>query len=307
MAKNPENRYQSAAEMRSDVLRAAGGEPVRATPVMDQTAVVTPMTGAMPVANGDDGARRRGVGYAILAAAVIGALVLGFFLVRPLFSNTTLVRVPDLSGLTVAEANAKLVEQNLDLVIGVPTKEASNSPIDTIISQTPASGNDAAAGSTINIVVSTGPASTVVPTLIGLSLDTASQRLAEADLELGTRTQKSSSEPAGTVLDTDPPEGASVKVKTKVNVTVSSGPVDVPDVVGATRSQATATLEGAGFQVLVVKSKTNTVAPGIVIAQSPKAQTSAKQGSTVTITVAEAAPTPPPTSAPPVTVPPTTP
>src|SRR5215218_6020182 len=34
LAKNPLNRYQSAAEMRADVLRAAAGRPVYAEPVM---------------------------------------------------------------------------------------------------------------------------------------------------------------------------------------------------------------------------------------------------------------------------------
>src|SRR5262249_57949575 len=34
LAKNPINRYQSAAEMRGDLLRAAAGRPVYATPVM---------------------------------------------------------------------------------------------------------------------------------------------------------------------------------------------------------------------------------------------------------------------------------
>src|SRR5512133_1322748 len=36
LAKNPANRYQSAAEMRADLLRAASGRPVMATPVMNE-------------------------------------------------------------------------------------------------------------------------------------------------------------------------------------------------------------------------------------------------------------------------------
>src|SRR5262245_14663041 len=49
LAKNPANRYQSAAEMRADLLRAAAGRPVMATPIMREvpTAVVSaPRTGA---------------------------------------------------------------------------------------------------------------------------------------------------------------------------------------------------------------------------------------------------------------------
>src|SRR5688500_2227315 len=39
LAKNPLNRYQSAAEMRADVLRAAAGRPVYAEPVLPADAV----------------------------------------------------------------------------------------------------------------------------------------------------------------------------------------------------------------------------------------------------------------------------
>jgi serine/threonine protein kinase len=42
MAKNPANRYQSAAEMRADLLRAAAGEPVQATPLLDPAPALTP-------------------------------------------------------------------------------------------------------------------------------------------------------------------------------------------------------------------------------------------------------------------------
>jgi len=301
MAKNPENRYQTAAEMRSDVLRAAGGEPVRATPVMDQTAIVTPMIGAIPV-EAETGRSRRGVGYAVLAVAVIGALVLGFFLLKPLFSSTATVRVPDLSGLQSGPAKALLESKGLQL--GVVTEAASDKPLNTIFAQTPGIDAEVDTGSQVNVTVSTGVAKTTVPALKGLSLDEASRLLSEAQLKLGKRSEKTSTRPAGTVLDSDPAEGTNVDTGTAVNLVVSSGAVSVPDVTGASQTDATNTLKGAGFKVLVVKSKTNDVAPGTVFSQSPKAGTSAPLGSTVTITIAEALPivtTPPPTTAPPTT------
>ena len=45
LAKNPANRYQSAGEMRADLLRAAAGRPVSAPPVMteaERTAMMAP-------------------------------------------------------------------------------------------------------------------------------------------------------------------------------------------------------------------------------------------------------------------------
>ncbi len=46
MAKNPANRYQSAAEMREDIERALSGVPVQATPLLhDQTVSIAPVAG----------------------------------------------------------------------------------------------------------------------------------------------------------------------------------------------------------------------------------------------------------------------
>src|SRR5919198_212937 len=45
LAKNPANRYQSAGEMRADLLRAASGRPVLATPVLrEEDSVSSPTT-----------------------------------------------------------------------------------------------------------------------------------------------------------------------------------------------------------------------------------------------------------------------
>ena len=303
MSKNPENRYQTAGEMRSDVLRAVDGEPVRATPVMEQTTAVAPMAAY----DSDDQERRRKIrGYIAIGVGVVGALVLGFFLIRPLLVNTVTYPVPDLTGQTVAQATVLLKDAKFEL--GTVTEAPSDAVPQTIISQTPAIGAEAKAGSAINVTISTGPAKAIVPAIKNLSLDEASRLLSEAGLKLGTKTLLESDAPVNQVLDSDPAEGTSVDSGSVVNVTISSGAVVVPDVRGATQADAIAELESSGFRVLVTKSKTNEVPPGTVVKQSPIAGVKAKNGSTVTITVAEAAPAPSPTpTTPPTTAPPTTP
>lgn len=303
MSKNPENRYQTAGEMRSDVLRAVDGEPVRATPVMEQTTAVAPMAA---YDSGDQERRRKIRGYIAIGVGVVGALVLGFFLIRPLLVNTVTYPVPDLTGQTVAQATVLLKDAKFEL--GTVTEAPSDAVPQTIISQTPAIGAEAKAGSAINVTISTGPAKAIVPAIKNLSLDEASRLLSEAGLKLGTKTLLESDAPVNQVLDSDPAEGTSVDSGSVVNVTISSGAVVVPDVRGATQADAIAELESSGFRVLVTKSKTNEVPPGTVVKQSPIAGVKAKNGSTVTITVAEAAPAPSPTpTTPPTTAPPTTP
>jgi serine/threonine-protein kinase len=303
MSKNPENRYQTAGEMRSDVLRAVDGEPVRATPVMEQTTALAPMA---TYDTADQERRRKVRGYIALGLGVVGALVLGFFLIKPLLVNTVTFPVPDLTGQTVAQATVLLKDAKFEL--GTVTEAPSDAVPQTIISQTPAIGAEAQAGSAINVTISIGPAKAIVPAIKNLSLDEASRLLSEAGLTLGTKTLLESDAPVNQVLDSDPAEGTSVDSGSVVNVTISSGAVVVPDVRGATQADAIAELESSGFRVLVTKSKTNEVPPGTVVKQSPIAGVKAKNGSTVTITVAEAAPAPSPTpTTPPTTTPPTTP
>jgi eukaryotic-like serine/threonine-protein kinase len=81
--------------------------------------------------------------------------------------------------------------------------------------------------------------------------------------------------------------------------------VTVPDVVGTTSSEATATLRDAGLDVNLVSVPSDR-SPGTVIAQNPPAGEEVSDGSTVRLNVAEAAKPAPTTTAPETTAPTTT-
>src|SRR3954470_17585777 len=77
MAKNPANRYQSAADMRNDLQRAIAGRPVEATPVLADAPTTyipaaTTTVGRRPAAARE---RRRNVAYVLLALAVLGVFI----------------------------------------------------------------------------------------------------------------------------------------------------------------------------------------------------------------------------------------
>src|SRR5262249_49008988 len=107
-----------------------------------------------------------------------------------------------------------------------------------------------------------------------------------------------SDQPAQTVLAADPKEGTLVDKGSSVAITVSSGKVKVPNVIGEQQEQAKADLSNAGFSVTVITQQTSSAPAGTVIAQSPKAGTLLQQGKIVTITVAQPPPTPTPTPTP---------
>ena len=310
LAKRADDRYQSASDFRADVERAIAGSPVTAavpTIVADQTAMMTPLdaSGISSENRQVAGSGRKGRSSAVfwvlsliaITAAIIGAVVIGRFLVGSDGGNV--VTVPSLDGLTIEQASETLAEY--ELRIGAQTPEISERPEGTIIAQQPAAGEGIEQGQAVNVTVSTGREQSTVPQLVGLtSLDDVRIALSDFGLVLGAITEGDSNQPGGYVLEQNPGEGTQVAAGSAVDIVVSSGLVEVPDVTGLTEAQARSDLAQAGFEVQVVEQESSISSPGQVLAQSPQPGTQLARGSLVTITVAIAAaePTPTPTPTP---------
>jgi hypothetical protein len=105
------------------------------------------------------------------------------------------------------------------------TQQASATvPAGSVISQDPVAGTSVAAGSAVDLTVSTGPASVSVPDVVGLTQSAATTAITNAGLVVGTVTQQASATvPAGSVISQDPVAGTSVAAGSAVDLTVSSG------------------------------------------------------------------------------------
>ena len=192
----------------------------------------------------------------------------------------------DLAGLTIPQA-VKLLE-NTGLVLGDQLPQASNDrPKDTIINQSPSRNTLVSKGSTVDIVVSSGPGQVAVPSLADLAtVDEAQALLAKAGLTLGKVEQEDAEAAPGTVLRSDPVAGTLVDPGTSVSIWISSGNLTVPNVVGLPATQAQAELANAGLNVgTPVKVVDTTVAEGTVLKQDPPGGSTVSLGSTVTLTV----------------------
>src|SRR4051812_19931875 len=106
LAKNPDNRYQSAQEMREDLERALSGNRVLATPVLRDPITDTARRPVQPV-------RRRSLLYALLALLVVAALVGAALLARGLLAGPQTVSVPDLANENREAAIARLEDARL--------------------------------------------------------------------------------------------------------------------------------------------------------------------------------------------------
>ncbi|MBI1352079.1 MAG: Stk1 family PASTA domain-containing Ser/Thr kinase [Actinomycetales bacterium] len=307
LAKRTDDRYQTAADFRADVERAIAGSPVTAAVPMvtaDKTTMMPPVQAAggvyEPMYDLDRPRRKRSVGFWALsivgiAAAIIGALLIGRFV----FGDTAAkqVQVPNLEGLTIEQATTTL--QDYQLKLGAQTPETSDRPVGTVTAQQPAAGETIEQGQSVNVTVSSGLEQVTVPQLIALtSVEAARIALEDAGLQLGGIKERNSAQPAGYVLAQDPEEGTQLDAGSSVDITVSSGLIKVPDVVGSSEAQARSDLAQQGFDVQVVDIEDGTVPSGTVLAQSPKGGELLPRGSVVTITVSNAPPQPTPTPTP---------
>ena len=149
----------------------------------------------------------------------------------------------------------------------------------------PVEGTGLARGGIVTILVSTGKKNVNVPDVVGDQLTDAVATLTRAGL-----TAKSvgvpSDEPSGTVTGQDPRSGTSLVEGATVRINYSTGPkqIAVPPVVGLDYSTALQQLQAAGFAVRRTDVESDQAA-GIVVSQVPTGSSTATKGSTVTLSV----------------------
>ncbi|WP_407559876.1 Stk1 family PASTA domain-containing Ser/Thr kinase [Streptomyces sp. 184] len=321
LVKDPDYRYQSADEMRADIDAALEGLPVAATAAMgaagfatdSPTTAMSPQNGygttMLPPARDDDG----GMGYddrgqgrrrqqkrsgatstVLLILAGILVLVGAIFIGKSIFGDQGAdpVKVPDVVGEKFADAQNDM--SNLKLTLTKEGEERCDQPKGTVCSTTPAADEEVERGSTVTAIVSKGSGTqkVTVPDVTGVDADEAEDTLREAGFDVEQEEQESS-EPEGEVLEQDPEGDTKAARGALVTLTVATEPeetepaaINVPKVDGLSYEDAKSTLEGQGFVVQRTDQQTADTAPETVISQTPEAGTAAKEGDTVTLTVA---------------------
>ena len=281
MAKNPANRYQTAAQMRADLERALAGQPVEAAPVLaeDSTTVLPPPPTTVLLRQPQ---RRPGRTLAYIALGVATVLV---FLVALLLAGSLLksgggdINTPNVIGLPIGDARALLAAKGLRtghvlLAFDNTGKYAAGE----VMSQDPQPDILLSKGQSVDLTESKGIEQVLVPQVLNLTQADAKRTLVAAHLKVGQIIPQNSSQKPGTVLATNPPPGQQVPVNTPIQLTVS------------TVDQAVQTLQQAGFQVTLNPD----TSPGDahVVSQDPAPGSFAKYGSTVRLQTDAPPPTP---------------
>jgi eukaryotic-like serine/threonine-protein kinase len=192
------------------------------------------------------------------------------------------VAVPAVAGIQEQLAVKKI--NDAGLVPRVSREPSTDAPKGQVISQSPDPGTKVQKNQTVELIVSKGPPTVAVPSVIGQNRDAAISTLVNAGLNPKAFAVPSS-KPVDTVTGQDPASGKVVEKGSSVRINYSSGPaeVDVPNVVGLPYDQASASLQQQGFGVK--RTDVDSEQPkDTVVDQSPDR---APAGSTITLSVSK--------------------
>ncbi|MGY2127821.1 Stk1 family PASTA domain-containing Ser/Thr kinase [Blastococcus sp. SYSU DS0617] len=301
MSKNPANRYQSAAEMRNDLLRALAGQRVEATPVMGD-AEKTAIIGATPAHYDDwddeeEQAQRRKRRIIIAVVSVLAVLLLGGAIAAAVSMSgndtaddpvATQVQVPALQNLPEAEARTALTDVGLE--VGEVTQEITtdSAQVGTVLDSNPASGAQVPQGTAVDLVVGIEPDSVLVPDVIGFDEDQARAALEQAGFtgSINTR-QVDSLEEEGSVASIDPSPGQSAATDATITLGLSTGSIDLPDVVNRTEADARGVLTAAGFRENQISTEQvdSDQPAGTVVATTPRGGSAASADTRIVLDI----------------------
>ena len=166
-------------------------------------------------------------------------------------------RVPKVLGET--EADAKRALEAAGLKVGTVT-ESSSETVESgkVISQSLTENSSVKKGTTINLVISSGPSRTRVTDVIGHEMSRATEELQADGFQVAVKEVNTDEVRAGLVISSSPEKGTYADPGSTVTITVSKGggEISIPSVsVGMTYEEAVEALEDAGFHGTIKRAK----------------------------------------------------
>jgi serine/threonine-protein kinase len=314
LAKNPSDRYQTAEQMRSDLLRYTNGQrplapvlaptgviPITADaePTRTQVRTAADATGVLPQTRSGTSAARSGSRagiYTALAVLLVILAVGGYIGGRKagLFGSSvkTLVVPSNLTGQPASTAQSELAAKGFTNIKTSP-QASSKVPAGAVISTNPAAGASMLANALITLNVSSGAPQVSVPKVVGKSVGAADSALSTAGLVDHNGAAFSSTVKKGDVISTSPAGGVSARQGSTVDVTVSGGTqkVAVPSLVDDTQAVAGETLATVGLKLGGQTNESSQSVPaGEVTRTSPSAGTNVALGTAVTLYISTGPP-----------------
>jgi serine/threonine-protein kinase len=304
LAKSPDQRYQSAEDFRSDLMRFNEGQPVRAaqrdvaffgSDATRATPRVTPgeRTQAVPMMTGPrtDIRRRRKNPTGVIALVLILLLAAGglaYFLAQ---KTTTSIVMPNVVGKSENAALLKLAGKGIKAKI--QHENSTTVAAGNVISTNPVSGTTLTKGEKVNVDVSLGvqALAVVIPDVTNMSIANAEVELTSSQFKLNYTVKFVNQAPAGVapianwVLAQSPVAGKPGHQGDLVTLDElnPASQLAVPQIAGLSPNVAVAKLVNAGLAVGPTQTSacSNTVGIGLVEASNPAIGTLVNPGTQV--------------------------
>ena len=243
----------------------------------------------------DTNGRRRTliqVGIAVAALIALIGLVFAIFQLAgpkddgPVEPDVTMVTIPDLQNFLQEDAEERLTTDGLE--VEVEEEVSEDVEAGRVIRTEPTAGEQVEEGTTVLLVVSTGPDQFQIPDVRGKTQQEAIDQLEELGLKVtGFENDNDPDVEKGRATRTDPVAGTEVAADQEIILYVSSGQVEVPELRNKSAAEAQQELIKLGLLADVQQIETNEYSPGIVFEQNPLPGL-VDQGSVVTLRVAKA-------------------
>lgn len=298
MEKNPDSRYESAREMRTDLEKIYFGKAHEISMIKENRQIsedTVEIPAVRPMAGYEEKPPRRKKRLKSQSKwALIGAGVLLFFLVvwggyalLTDFLNVGETRVPDVEGKPLIEAQAELKEADLDYTVDYRNDKTIENGY--VISQTETPNQPVKKGRVVGLLVSAGPKITRVPSLVGKSRRDAEVEISNSNLQPDITEEYDDKVPAGEVISQEPVAGKEVPEDSTVSAVVSLGAepkyIPMPNLMGATLEDAKKMLADNGLKSKVTEEESNEYFPWQVISQDAAPETLVLEGDTINLTV----------------------
>ncbi|MFD1471137.1 Stk1 family PASTA domain-containing Ser/Thr kinase [Companilactobacillus mishanensis] len=302
-AKDPKQRYQSVSQMYDDLntclLPERAGEAKFVPIVHDDlgaTKVMPPIFSIDPdkkdtnheESKGKDNKRRN-----IIIASVIAALLIIFMIFLGVKGNRE-TTVPDLSNLTLKQAKVMLKGSNLQ--VGNISKENDDDvEAGHVIRSIPTKGLKLKNSARVNLVVSLGATYYTMPNLVGKNYSDVSDNLKKRGFTVKLKYSSNNNYTAGTILKQSVQKGEKVVAKkqtltltlAKASSAKKKKVIHVRDLTGYNLKSIQDYANEIDVELDVNYAYSSSVAEGLLISQSPEANSVISSGGTLSVTISK--------------------
>lgn len=299
--KDPEKRYQSAAEMRKDIKKVRENPEIVFETAEDaeqtRTVVIDAAQKAKPVGKVKAKKGRQmllPVMAGLAAAFLISAVVSVYFIFKlsgnPLLTKQPEVDLPSFVGMTISQAKS-----DKDFKFEVEYVYNDEYEKDVVFSQTPKAPRTVKKNSTVKLKVSKGIMTSEMPNLKNYTRAEAEKVLNDLGVNIAIETEETKDIVNGSVVRTEPEEGAIVSSGSLVTIYIAVDPTlqnrTVPNVVGLENLEAARrAISAAGLRVGSYTLSESYEPEGAIIAQTPSAGEEVPAGSAVVLVVSSGKP-----------------